>query len=65
MGDSMEKLIRVRKRLCPVRLEHSRVLDDTVIEQIEEKDRFLSYPYESMKPFLRLLKEAGNNENVV
>lgn len=122
--DSMERLIRVRKRLCPVRLEHSRVLDDTVIEklrkelglfpeqvfyseaplemsflfqvqdmlrehreffyerrvpqmpgtflenrsvmeQIEEKDQLLSYPYESMKPFLRLLKEAGNNENVV
>lgn len=122
--DSMEKLIRVRKRLCPVKLEHSRVLDDTVIErlrkelglfpeqvffsetpletsflsqvqdylrenrsffyerrvpqqpadiaedvpmitQIEEKDRFLSFPFESMKPFLRLLKEAGADENVV
>lgn len=122
--DSMEKLIRVRRRLCPVKLEHSRVLDDTVIErlrkelelfpqqvfyseiplelsflsevqdslrenrnffyerrvpqapadivedrsmmeQIEEKDRFLSFPYESMKPFLRLLKEAGENKDVV
>ena len=122
--DSMEKLIRVRKRLCPVKLEHSRVLDDTVIErlrkelglfpeqvffsetpletsflsqvqdslrenrsffyerrvpqqpadiaedvpmiaQIEEKDRFLSFPFESMKPFLRLLKEAGQDESVV
>ncbi|MBP3488557.1 MAG: polyphosphate kinase 1 [Roseburia sp.] len=122
--DSMEKLIRVRKRLCPVKLEHSRVLDDTVIEklrrelglfpeqvffsetpletsflskiqdslrenrnffydrrvpqqpadiaedrsmiaQIEEKDRFLSFPFESMKPFLRLIKEAGKDENVV
>lgn len=122
--DSMEKLIKVRKRLCPVQLEHSRVLDDTVIErlrkelglfpeqvffsetplemsylfqiqdalrdkrhlfyphripqypsgiseelpmiaQIEEKDRFLSFPYESMKPFIRLLKEAGKDESVV
>lgn len=122
--DSMEKLIRVRKRLCPVKLEHSRVLDVTIIEklrkelglmpeqvyyseaplqlgfvaqiqdslrekrelfyerripqhpaviktdipmidQIEEKDRFLSYPYESMKPFIRLLKEAGTDKRVV
>lgn len=122
--DSMEKLIRVRKRLSPVKLEHSRVLDDTVIEklrrelelfpeqvfyaeiplelsflseiqdslrerreffyerrtpqapaeieearpvmeQIEEKDRFLSFPYESMKPFIRLLKEAGESREVV
>ena len=122
--DSMEKLIKIRKRLCPVKLECSRVLDDTVIErlrkelglfpeqvffsetplemsyvfqiqdslrekrnlfyprripqqpagiseeqsmmaQIEEKDRFLSFPYESMKPFIRLLKEAGKDKNVV
>jgi len=122
--DSMEKLIRTRRKLCPVKLEHSRVLDDTVIEklrkelklfpeqvffseaplelsflsriqdalrgrkelfyekqvpqlpasiegerpmiaQIEEKDRFLSYPFESMKPFIRLLQEAGQDETVV
>lgn len=122
--DSMEKLIRTRRKLCPVKLEHSRVLDDTVIEklrkelklfpeqvffsevplelsflsriqdalrgrkelfyekqvprlpasiegerpmmpQIEEKDRLLSYPFESMKPFIRLLREAGQDESVV
>lgn len=122
--DSMEKLIRTRRKLCPVKLEHSRVLDDTVIEklrkelklfpeqvffsesplelsflskiqdalrgkkelfyekqvprlpasidgersmisQIEEKDRLLSYPFESMKPFIRLLQEAGQDKSVV
>lgn len=122
--DSMEKLIRTRRKLCPVKLEHSRVLDDTVIErlrselglfpeqvffseaplelsflfkiqdamrenrelfyekripqhsaqfdncrpvmdQIREKDKLLSYPYESMKPFLRLLSEAGRDPRVV
>lgn len=122
--DSMEKLIRTRRKLCPVKLEHSRVLDVTIIEnlrkelgispeqvyyseaplelsffsriqdslrnkrelffekrvpqqpacirndlpmmeQIEQKDRFLSFPYESMKPFLRLLKEAGEDSRVV
>lgn len=122
--DCMKKLISTRKKLCPVKLEHSRVLDDTVIEhlrrdlgifkdqvfhtetplelsflfqiqnalrekkelfyekrvpqnspefvddkpvldQICEKDKLFSYPYESMKPFIRLLKEAGNDTRVV
>ena len=122
--DCMKKLISTRKKLCPVKLEHSRVLDDMVIEhlrrdlgifkdqvfhtetplelsflfqiqnalrekkelfyekrvpqnspefvddkpvldQICEKDKLLSYPYESMKPFIRLLKEAGNDTRVV
>lgn len=122
--DCMKKLISTRKKLCTVKLEHSRVLDDTVIEhlrrdlgifkdqvfhtetplelsflfqiqnalrekkelfyekrvpqnspefvddkpvldQICEKDKLLSYPYESMKPFIRLLKEAGNDTRVV
>ena len=39
--------------------------DLPVIDQIEEKDWFLSFPYESMKPFIRLLKEAGEDERVV
>lgn len=122
--DCMKKLISTRKKLCPVKLEHSRVLDDTVIEhlrrdlglfkdqvfhtetplelsflfqiqnalrekkelfyekripqnspgfvdnepvldQICEHDKLLFYPYESMKTFIRLLKEAGNDTRVV
>ncbi|WP_295210754.1 polyphosphate kinase 1 [Ruminococcus sp.] len=35
-----------------------------MIEQIDEKDRFLHYPYESIKPFLRLLDEAAKDETV-
>lgn len=35
--DSMEKLIRTRRKLCPVKLEHSRVLDDTVIEKLRKE----------------------------
>mgnify|MGYP000688879695 CR=1 FL=1 len=30
-----------------------------------KKDRFLSYPYESIKPFLTMLHEAANDEDVV
>lgn len=122
--DMMEKLIRQRKKLCPVKMEYSRVLDEKiihnlckelnlnheqiyysesplelsfvfglqdalrnnknlfyerhiqknpswyvsgkpVISQVEEADRFISYPYESMQPFIRMLQEAGENENVV
>lgn len=122
--DMMEKLIRQRKRLCPVKMEYSRVLDEKiihnlckelnlnheqiyysesplelsfvfglqdalrnnknlfyerhiqknpswyvsgkpVISQVEEADRFISYPYESMQPFIRMLQEAGEDEKVV
>ena len=37
----------------------------SVMKQIEEKDRFLSFPYESIRPFLKLLQEAGEDPNVV
>ncbi|MDY3773746.1 MAG: polyphosphate kinase 1 [Eubacterium sp.] len=36
-----------------------------IYEQIKEKDKLLSYPYESIKPFLRMLHEAANDPNVV
>ena len=36
-----------------------------VLEQIKEGDKLLSYPYESIKPFLTMLQEAANDENVV
>lgn len=122
--DTMEKLIRQRKRLCPVKMEYSRVLDQKIIlnlckelklkreqiyysesplelsfvfelqdtlrnnkslfyerhvpklpswyvsgksliSQIEESDRLISYPFESMQPFLRMLQEAGEDERVI
>ena len=122
--DMMEKLIRQRKKLCPVKMEYSRVLDEKiihnlckelnlnheqiyysesplelsfvfglqdalrnnknlfyerhiqknpswyvsgkpVISQVEEADRFISYPYESMQPFIRMLQEAEEDEKVV
>ena len=120
----MEKLIRKRSRLRPVRMEFSRLMDASVISrlceylkldeaqvfhseaplklsffsrvrdmlrhnkslffprrvpqkpadiessrsmmaQIEEKDRLLSFPYESIKPFLKLLREASTSPEVV
>jgi len=121
---SMEKLIRRRKRLQPVKLEYQGKLSDTVRDalctclglskkhlfssgipldlsflggvrdllrektelfyprrvpqnspnvdplrpvarQVRERDRMLSYPYESVRPMLRLLQEAGQDPEVV
>ncbi len=36
-----------------------------MIEQIEKKDILLSYPYESMRPFLHLLSQAAVDPDVV
>ncbi|MCD8045727.1 MAG: polyphosphate kinase 1 [Clostridiales bacterium] len=120
----MEQLVSKRRRLCPIKLEYSREMDDSVIallckylklkknyvfrstspldvsffsqlrdvlrgekelfypkytpqlpedydrrrtmtEMIEEKDRFLFFPYESIDPFLKLLMEAATDPEVV
>ena len=37
----------------------------SILAQIREKDKLLSYPYESMKPFLEMLTEAANDDSVV
>ena len=121
---SMEKMIRRRKRLRPVKLEYQGKLSDTIrdslcaclelpkkqmfpaacpldlsftgllrdmlrdkaelfyprrvpqnspnvdplvpmTEQIKRRDILLSYPYESIRPLLRLLQEAGQDPDVV
>ena len=36
-----------------------------IIPQVMEKDILLSYPYESIRPFLRMLQEAARDEKVV
>ena len=38
---------------------------EPILDQIAKKDRFLSYPYESIKPFLTMLHEVANDEDVV
>lgn len=42
------------------------VLDNvSMVSQIAKKDLLLSYPYESMDPFIRLIKESADDPNVV
>ncbi len=40
-------------------------LQEKIIPQIMQKDVLLSYPYESIKPFIRMLNEAALDEDVV
>lgn len=122
--NTMEKLIKLRSKLTPVRVELSRKINDkakgelatylgvsekhflnlgtpldmsfvfglqnylkdktelfydrrspktpacidpklSIMQQVEKKDVLLSYPYDSMKPFLRLLEEAARDEDVM
>lgn len=37
----------------------------SIIEQIREEDKLLSYPYESIRPFLHLLTEAAEDPEVI
>ena len=39
--------------------------DRPILDQIKEKDKLLSYPYESINPFLNMLHEAANEKDVV
>ncbi len=40
-------------------------MKESIIKQVEENDVLLSYPFESMKPFLQLIKEAAFDPSVV
>ncbi|MDO5547373.1 MAG: polyphosphate kinase 1 [Eubacteriales bacterium] len=40
-------------------------LKESILDQIMRKDVILSYPFESMRPFLRMLHEAAEDDTVV
>ena len=50
---------------CTPRLTKDISMSRSIIEQIEEKDLLLSYPYQSMKPFIKMLQEAAFDDSVV
>ena len=39
--------------------------EGSVMEQVKKKDVLLSYPYESMEPFLQMIKEASTDPDVM
>lgn len=40
-------------------------MKESIIKQVREKDVLLSYPFESIKPFLAMLHEAAEDDSVV
>ena len=65
----MDKVPALLKRSLidePFTPQPSRYLTDgKVIPQVKKKDILLSYPYESMDPFLRMIKEAAYDPTVL
>ncbi len=62
LPDSMKRSL-VDEPFSP---QPSRMLQDgSVMKQVKKKDILLSYPYESMEPFLQLIKEASVDPNVM
>ena len=43
----------------------SSLAEGSVMEQVKHKDVLLSYPYESMDPFLQLIREAASDPDVM
>mgnify|MGYP000175836021 CR=1 FL=1 len=39
--------------------------EGSVMEQVKKKDVLLSYPYESMEPFLQMIREAASDPDVL
>ena len=37
----------------------------SILKQIEEEDKLLSYPYESIRPFLNMLNEAAEDDSII
>lgn len=68
---SLEGLLpdELKKKFCypafTPKLSPSLDYTHKLFPQILKKDVFLSYPYESIDPFLQLLKESANDPNVV
>ena len=64
VGELRERL----RYICPsIEARNNAFVENRVpmIKQILKRDLLLSYPFESMSPFLRLLDEASNDKNVV
>ncbi|MCR4840732.1 MAG: polyphosphate kinase 1 [Lachnospiraceae bacterium] len=64
----IQKYIRNQTELFYTRLNPQLspelVLRDNILDQVEKKDVLLSYPYESMRPFLKLLSDAAADPDV-
>ncbi len=64
LGDIIDKPELFYPKLSP---QSPKMLDGTqpIMPQIKEHDVLLKYPFESIKPFIKLLNEAADDKNVV
>ncbi len=61
LRDKTELFYQKRSPQMPVSLDYRK----NIMEQVSKKDVLLSYPFESMKPFIKLLHEAAEDPTVV
>lgn len=63
----IDKLVAAPLSFPPHQPRQSEDIDPerSMIEQIRARDRLLSFPYDSIDPFLRLLNEAAQRDDVV
>ncbi len=65
----IKKLLKDRSELFYQRRSPQRpsdiVYNRPIMDQIKEKDKLLSYPYDSMQPFLHMLREAADDPDVI
>lgn len=62
LPDSMKRSL-IYSPFSPQNSAH--VQEGSVMKQVKKNDILLFYPYESMNPFLRLIKEASTDPNVL
>lgn len=67
LGEMIDEEVAKRVTSKPFTPQWPACLDKnrSIIEQICEQDVLLSYPYESMDPFVQLLREAANDPSVL
>ena len=65
----IQDLLRMHSELFYVKRVPQKSADfhegESILAQIKKEDKLLSYPYESIRPFLNMLNEAAEDESVV
>lgn len=67
IDEKLTDKMKLRLIYEPLKPQWSPLIDKTrsITEQIQEKDVFLSHPYNSIRPLVDLLREAADDKNVV
>lgn len=63
--DMMTKMQRGKMLFEPLLPQTPATMKQSMMQQVNAQDMLLAYPFESMRPFIRLLYEAAEDVNVV